>query len=129
MEFSLLVCMSVLARNILSPGPFSLCSYVCIGHPRPAHPPEVKYSLSAHTNKGIANGVQAIRQNFPLWEGVLVLEGYYIHTSREKKGLETKYFWPIQTYIRAKREKQINFMPFNCVGRLCWVFPCKNSAA
>ena len=39
--------MCVLARNILSQSCCSLCSYVCIGLPRPAHPPKVKYSLSA----------------------------------------------------------------------------------
>ena len=84
---------------------FSLYLYVCIGLPRPAHPPKVKYFLSAGMNKGKANGVQAIRQNISLWEGVLVLEGQYIHTNREKKALETEYFWPIQTYILAKRER------------------------
>ena len=31
--------------------------------------------------------------------GVLVLEGQYIHTSRENKTLETEYFWVIDTYI------------------------------
>ena len=41
------VCMSVLAGNILSQRPCSLCSYVCNGLPRQAHPPKVKYSLSA----------------------------------------------------------------------------------
>ena len=115
MGFSLLVCMSVLARNFLSPRPFSLCSYVCIGLPKPAHPPKVKYSLSVGMNKGKANGVQAIRQNISLWEGVLVPQGQYRHTSREKKALETEYFWPIQTYIRAKRERNrwISCL-FNC---------------
>ena len=103
---SLFVCMSVLARNILSHRPCFLCSYVCNGLPRQAHPPKVKYSLSAHMNKGKANGVGAIRQNILLWEGVLVLEDHYIHTSRENKACETEYFWPIQTYIRAKRERR-----------------------
>ena len=56
---------------------------------------------------------QAIRQNISLWEGVLVLEGQYIHTSRENKTFDTEYFWPIHTYIRAKREA-VDFMPFNC---------------
>ena len=103
---SLLVCMSVLARNILSQRPCSLCSYICNGLPRQAHPPKVKYSLSVHTNKGKANGVQAIRQNISLCEDVLVLEDHYIHMSRENKAFETEYFWPIQTYIRAKRERR-----------------------
>ena len=71
------ICMSVLARNILSPRPFSLWSYVCIGLPRPAHPPKVKYSLSARTNKGKANGVQAIRQNISLWEGMYDLTVFH----------------------------------------------------
>ena len=88
----LLVCMSVLARNILCPRPCCLCSYVCNGLPRQAHPPKVKYSLSAHTNKGKANGVRAIRQNISLWEGVLVLEDHYIHMNRENKALDTEYF-------------------------------------
>ena len=103
---SLLVCMSVLARNILCQRPCSLCSYVCNGLPRQAHPPKVKYSLSGHTNKGKANGVGAIRQNISLWEGVLVLEDHYIHMSRENKAFDTEYFWPIQTYIWAKRERR-----------------------
>ena len=60
-------CMSVLARNVLSQRPCSLCSYVCNGLPRPVHPPKVKYSLYAVYE-------QAIRQNISLCEGVLVLE-------------------------------------------------------
>ena len=84
--------MHVLARNIVSPRSCSLCSYVCIGLPRQAHPPKVKYSLSAVYK-------QAIRQNISLCEGVLVLEDHYVHTSRENKALDTEYFWPIQTYI------------------------------
>ena len=42
-------------------------------------------------NKGKANGVQAIRQNISLREGLLVLEGQYIHTNRENKTLKTEY--------------------------------------
>ena len=68
--------MSVLARNILSQRLCSLCLYVCNGVPRQAHLPKVKYSLSAHMNKGKANGVQAIRQNISLCEDVLVLEDH-----------------------------------------------------
>ena len=96
--------MYLLARNILSSRSCSLCSYVCIGLPRPAHPPKVKYSLSAHMNKGKANRVQAIRQNISLLEGVLVLEGKCIHMSRENKTLETEYFWPIDTCKQRERE-------------------------
>ena len=33
------------------------------------------------------------KQNISLWEGVVVLEGQYIYTSRENKTLETEYFW------------------------------------
>ena len=62
------------------------------------------FSLSARTNKRKANGVQAIRQNISVWEGVLVLEGQYIHMSRENKTLETEYFWPIDTYEQRERE-------------------------
>ena len=65
---------------------------VCNGLPRQAHPPKVKYSLTAVYE-------QAIRQNISLCEGVLVLEDHYIHTSRENKALDTEFFWPIQTYI------------------------------
>ena len=75
--------MSVLARNILSQRPCSLCLYVCNGVPRQAHPPKVKYSLFAVYE-------QAIRQNISLCEGVLVLEDHYIHTSRENKAFETE---------------------------------------
>ena len=74
----------VLALNTVSKSSFSLCLYVCIGLPGPANHPKVKYSLSAHTNKGKANGVQAIWENISLWDGLLVLEGQYIHTNREK---------------------------------------------
>ena len=48
---------------------------------------------------------QAIRQNISLCEGVLVLEDHYIYMSRENKALDSEYFWPIQTYIQAKRER------------------------
>ena len=84
--------MSVLARNILSQRPCTVCSYVCNGLPRPAHPPKVKYSLSAVQE-------QAIRENISLCEVMLVPEDQYIHTSRENKAFETEYFWSIQTYI------------------------------
>ena len=67
----------MLALNTVSKSSFSLCSYVCNGLPGPAHPPKVKYSLSAVYK-------QAIRQNISLCEGVLVLEDHYIHTNREK---------------------------------------------
>ena len=122
-------CMYLLARNILSPRSCSLCSYVCIGLPRPAHPPKVKYSLSAHMNKGKANGVQAIRQNISLCEGVLVLEGQYIHTSRENKTLETEYFWPIDTYIRTKRERRWSSHHLIVQEDLVWSSLFQNSAA
>ena len=38
------------------------------------------------------------RENISLWEGVLVLEGQYIHTSRESNSFETEYFWLIPTH-------------------------------
>ena len=91
--------MYVLGRNILSQSSCSLCSYVCIGLPRPAHPPKVKYSLLVYK--------QAIRQNISLCEGVLVLEGKYIHTSRENKSFETEYFCPIHTYKQRERNRWI----------------------
>ena len=37
-------------------------------------------------------------ENISLWEGVVVLEGQYIHTSRENKSFKTGYFWPMHTY-------------------------------
>ena len=77
----------------------SLCLYVYNGLPRQAHPPKVKYSLSAVYE-------QAIRQNILLCEDVLVLEDHYIHTSRENKALDSEYFWPVQTCIQAKRERR-----------------------
>ena len=81
------------------------------------------YSLSARMNKGKANGVGAIRQNILLWEGVLVLENHYIHTSRENKALDTEYFWPIQTYIRAKREREGVHIIRLC-GKILFGLPC-----
>ena len=60
----------VLALNTASKSSFSLCLYVCIGLPGPAHLATVKYSLFAVNE-------QAIRQNISLWQGVLVLEGQY----------------------------------------------------
>ena len=54
---------------------------------------------------------QAIRQNISLWEGVLVLEVQYIHTSRENNSFETDYFWPIHT--SREREKTVDFMTFS----------------
>ena len=41
---------------------------------------------------------QAVRQNISLCEGVLVLEGQYIHMSRKNNSFDTEYFWPIHTY-------------------------------
>ena len=56
--------------------------------------------------------------------GVLVLEGQYIHTNREKKALETEYFWPIQIYILAKRERNWWISCLLIVGKTI-VFPSK----
>ena len=67
----------VLALNTVSKSSFSICLYVCNGLTGHAHPPKVKYSLSAVYE-------QAIRQNISLCEGVLVLEDHYIHMNREK---------------------------------------------
>ena len=109
---SLLICMCVLARNILSQSCCSLCSYVCIGLPRPTHPPKVKYSLSACMSKGKGNRVNLIWENISLWEGVLVLEVQYIHMfifnflstdlqngSQKFNYLRTKY-WLLRILVR-----------------------------
>ena len=45
---------------------------------------------------------------FHFWEDVLVLEGQYIHTSRENNSFETEYFWPIHTYIHMSKERERN---------------------
>ena len=91
MGFSLLVCMSVLARNILSPRPFlSACMYLL---------------ASARMDKEKANGVQAM----------LVLEGQYINTSREKKAFGDRIFLAdTDIHTSKEREKQMDFMPFIC---------------
>ena len=104
-SLSLLICMYVLARNILSQWPCSLCSYVCNGIPGPAHPAKVKYSLRSHKLHCLFPYSYEQRENISLWEGVLVLEDHYIHSSREKKAFETEYFWPIHTYIHTSKER------------------------
>ena len=52
---------------------------------------------------------------------MLVLEGQFIHTSRENNSFETEYFWPIHTYIHMSRErenKQLNgFHNLQFIGR------------
>ena len=97
---------------------FSLCSHVCMYWPeifclkalvlsvhmyvlafQDQHTLPKWYILSLLVYK------QPIRQNISLCEGVLVLEGQYIHTSRENNSFETEYFWPIHTYMWAKRER------------------------
>ena len=73
---------------------------------------------------------QAIRQNISLWEGVLVMEGQYIHMSRERNSFETEYSWPKHTYIHMskEREKQVDFMPFNCEeDHVVYDLPLQNS--
>ena len=122
---SLLVSMYVLARNILSQSCCSLCLYACTGLPRPAHVPKVKYSLSAHMNKGKGNGFNLIWENISPWEGVLVLEGQYIHMSRESNSFKREYFWPI--HMHKEREKQVDFMPFNCEEDHVFGLPFQNS--
>ena len=97
-SLSLLVCMYVLARNILSQSCCSLCSYVCIGLPGPAQPPKVKYSLRSDQLHCLFTCLYEQRENISLWEGVLVLQGQYIHMSRENNSFETEYFWSIHTY-------------------------------
>ena len=66
--------------------------------------------------QGKANGVQAIRQNISLWQGLLVLEGQYIHTSRENKTLETEYFW------QTEREGGVHII--RLCRRPCCGLPC-----
>ena len=95
----------ILGRNILSQSYCSLCLYVCIGLPGPAHPHKVKYSLRSDKLHCLFPCSYEQRENISLWEGVLVLEGQYIHTSRESHSFGTEYFCPIHTYIRAKRER------------------------
>ena len=104
-SLSLLICMYIWDRNILSQRPCSLCSYVCNGIPGPAHPPKVKYSLRSHKLHCLFPCSYEQRENISLWEGVLVLEDHYIQTSRENKAFKTEYFWPVHTYTRAKREE------------------------
>ena len=51
--------------------------------------------------------------------------GVLIHTSRENKTLEKQYFWPIQTYIQAKRERN-RWISCLLIVRKTVVFPPKN---
>ena len=103
---SLLICMYVLGRNILSQSCCSLCSYACIGLPGPAHPPKVKYSLRSDKLHCLFPSSYKQRENISLWEGVLVLEGQYIHTSRESNSFETEYFCPIHIHMSKERESK-----------------------
>ena len=116
-SLALLVCMYVLASNILFQSSCSLCSYVCIGLPGPAHPHKVKYSLRSDHIHCLFPCSYMRRENISLCEGVLVLEAQYIHTSRENKSFETEYFWPIHTYIhtyiQAERTSHISL----CMSR------------
>ena len=61
----------------------------------------------------------AVRENISLWEGVLVLAGQYIHTSRESKQQNIAFerifhfgrvywSWKANTYIRAERSSHNN---------------------
>ena len=90
--------MYVLARNILFQSSCALCSYVSNGLPRPAHLHKVKYSLRSDQIHCLFPCLYEQRENISLWEGVLVLEDHYIHTSRENKSFKTEYFWLIHTY-------------------------------
>ena len=54
---------------------------------------------------------------------MLVLEDHYIHTSRENKALDTEYFWPIQTFIWAKKERE-DFISLDLCGKTLFGLPC-----
>ena len=57
------------------------------------------FHWKANTYIGVT--ITAFRQNISLWEGVLVLEGQYIHTSRENR-------------LKFRFERIFHF------GRVCW---------
>ena len=116
MGFSLLICMSVLARNILSPRPFSFCSYVCIGLPRPAHPPKVKYSLSAGKIKGKAKGVQAIRLSLSNCLNSLGFSKVTLPLVHDEKLPK----WNILSLLVRSREKPREFKQLDCLCLIAW---------
>ena len=84
LSLSLLVCMSVLARNILCQRPCSLCSYVCNGLPGPAHPHKVKFCLIAFSYMGreTITYIRAERTR-PLTQNI---SGQYRHTYEQREG-------------------------------------------
>ena len=75
-----------------------------------------KYSLSA----GITN--KQLDRIFDCEEGVLVLECHYMHTNRENKAFDTKYFWQIHRYEQREREKTVDFMTFSVNWKTKLVF-------
>ena len=99
--------MCVLARNILSQSSCSLCLYVCIGLPRPPHPPKVKYSLSAHTSKQLDRIFHFVRV-CRSWKANTYIQAE--RTTALRQNISCQY---IHTYDK-EREKQMDFMPFNC---------------
>ena len=115
-------CMCVLARNILFQSSCSLCSYVCIGLPRPPHPPKVKYSLSA--------GIRASNETeyFTLWG--CAGPGRPIHTYKQREHQLWDRIFLANTRIWAERErnrwiscllivrKTVSGLPFQNYGSL-----------
>ena len=59
------------------------------------------------------------RENISLWEGVLVLEGQYIHMSRENKTLETEYFWSIDT-CEQREYHSYQYIHKTVQNQVCW---------
>ena len=100
----------ILALNTVSKSSFSLCLYVCIGLPGPAHP-----SLSEIFSQIAFLYTSRVFQNISLREGVLVLEGQYIHTERK---------WAFRHSIQGQHEQRtskeqavlpfISIHPRNC---------------
>ena len=81
-SLSLLVCMYVSARNILSQS-CSLCLYVHIGLPGPAHPPKVKYSLRSDQLQCLFPCLYKQREYFTL--GGCAGLGRPIHTYEQRE--------------------------------------------
>ena len=96
MAFSLLVWPEnmVFPHNLMLYSVFKVLfsQLVCMYWPLRTNKPSLSeiFSLCSY-KQGKTNGVQAIRQNISFREGLLVLEGQYIHMNRENKTLETDY--------------------------------------
>ena len=96
----------------------SLCSYVCIGLPGPAHPPKVKYSLKLLLWLALSARMCVLacqdQHTLPKWN---ILSSCYCGLL----SLLVCVYWPIFVVSVERSNTAYNSLHIDCIGFMLWV--------